>query len=82
MDTRTILVVEDSPDDEEILMQKSFGDKASLNFRKFKDEEVISSDEPHDMQVGFEYRLRSKDSLKMEFRDQEQFVGVERKMKF
>ncbi len=73
----------DSKDQPEFLMQRSLGEKASVHFRKFNDqEETLDSFETRDMEVGFEYRLRAKDFLKLEFREDEEFVGVERKMRF
>ena len=66
-----------------LLMERSLGDNTKVHFTKFyegfADQERTNEKQ---MEVGFEYRLRSKDSLKLELRDDEEFVGVERKMKF
>ncbi len=68
----------------EFLMQRSFGKHAQLHIKKFNeaDEEKLDSPQTHEMEVGFEYRLKGKDSLKFEMREDERFVGVERKMSF
>lgn len=68
----------------EFLMQRSFGKHAQLHVRKFNeaDEEKLDSPETNDIELGFEYRLKSKNSLKFEMREDERFVGVERKVNF
>lgn len=74
----------DINDQPEFLMQRSLSSQSRVHFRKWNDESEESFDpsKAQPMEVGFEYRLRSKDSLKLELRDNEEFVGVERKMKF
>ncbi len=70
---------------QEFSMQRSFGKRASLNVRKANafDEAKLDSPEKDDMQVGFEYRLLSKDTLKVEARSEDdRYVGVEHKMSF
>ncbi len=69
-------------DESEFLMQRSFGEHASVFLREFNQPENIEQDEERQMEVGLEYRLRSKDSIKFELREDERFVGVERKLKF
>lgn len=67
----------------EFMMQRNLGSKADVYVTKFTaNEKPIESRESKDMEVGFEYHLRAKDSLKVELRNDEEFVGVERKMKF
>ncbi len=72
----------------DFLMQRSLGERARVHFKKFNDEEDYpirrdaTGNEPRQMEVGFEYRLRSKDSVKLEVRDGDELVVVERKMKF
>ena len=73
----------DSSDRPEFMMQRSFGDKTNVHFTKFSTEDKpAESRDSKTMEAGFEYRLRDKDSLKFELRDNEEFVGVERKVKF
>ncbi len=73
----------DSSDRPEFMMQRNFGDKTNVHFTKFStDNKPAETRDSKNMEVGFEYRLRAKDSLKFELRDDEEFVGVERKMKF
>lgn len=73
----------DSESRPEFMMQRNLGDKANVYVTKFSTKDKpIESNETKDMEVGFEYHLRAKDSLKVELRDNEEFVGVERKMKF
>ena len=68
----------------EFTAQRSFGKHASLHVTKFNEasEETLDSPEDRNTEVGFEYRLKGKDSLKLEMREDEKFVGVERKMSF
>ncbi len=73
----------DIKDNPEFLMQRNLSDNAAVHFKKFyegSDTQDRASDQR--VEVGFEYRLRSKDLLKLELREDEEFVGVERKMKF
>ncbi len=76
----------DSNDLSEFMMQRVLGDNASVHFRSYNQDKEkplnLGSVEPAPMEVGFEYRLRPKDSLKVELREDEEFVGVERKVKF
>ncbi len=74
----------DENDKPEFLIQRSFGDRARLHFRKFnvEDEDLIESRQTQPMELGLELKLRPKDSVKLEWREEEGFVGVERKMKF
>ena len=76
----------DLKDQPEFVMQRSLGDETRLHFRKFSEEgpelDASNSQRNQQMEVGFEYRLKSKDSLKLELRLDEEFVGVERKVKF
>lgn len=71
-------------DKPEFLMQRSFGDKARLHFKKFNvdDQDLIDSRETQPVELGLELKLRPKDSVKLEWREEERFVGVERKLKF
>ncbi len=72
----------------EFLVGRSLGKHASLQFRKFNepfDEARIRSSDPEDKQqveVGVEYKLQSKDSVHYKVREDEQIVGVERKLSF
>ncbi len=76
---------EDSNEQPEFTMQRSLGENARVHFRKFTEDDeqrFVKQEDPAEVEVGFEYRLRSKDSLKLELRDNEEFVKVERKMTF
>jgi len=66
----------------EFLMQRSLSDKAFISLKKSSDLDRPEADPVNPVGVGFEYRLRSKDTLKFELREEERFVGVERKLKF
>jgi hypothetical protein len=68
----------------EFMMQRNFGENAKMHITKYNgaDEEKLDTPDSHDMEVGFEYRLKGKDSLKLEMREDERFVGVERKLNF
>jgi len=75
---------EDSGDRPEFFVQRLFGKRARVHFRKInEDQETFQEHESQDMEVGFEYKLQSKDSLKVEYRDDQEVVGVlERKLTF
>ena len=70
----------------EFLVERTLGKYARLQFRKYNepDEAKIETDseDKQRVEVGFEYRLRSKDSLQYKVREDEQFVGIERKLSF
>lgn len=72
----------------DFLMQRSLGERARVHFRKYNEEQQYpnrrdsTGNDPRQMEVGFEYRLRSQDSLKLELRDGDEVVVVERKLKF
>jgi len=72
----------------DLVMERSLGEHARVHFRRYNDEEEYpnrrdsTSNEPRQMEVGFEYQLRSKDSVKVEMRDGDEVVLVERKVKF
>lgn len=72
----------DARNEDEFWMQRSLGERAAVHFKSSGNEEVVRSEDTDDMEVGFEYRLRAEDSLKLELREQERFIGVERKLKF
>jgi len=71
--------VDDRP---EFLMLRSLGDHARVLFREYRGEDSIETPDARKREVGFEYRLQSSDSLKVQLRDEERIVGVEHKMKF
>ena len=76
---------DEQDENQEFTLQRSFGKHASLQVKKANaaDEAKLDSPEKDDMQVGFEYRLKSKDTLKFETRgEDDRFVGVEHKMSF
>lgn len=78
----------DKNDQPEFLLQKAFGDQAKVHLRKFNEEDKIivdhdpNDEKPTDLEVGFEYRLRTKDSLKFHVKNDEEFMGIERKVSF
>lgn len=64
-------------------MRKGFGEQAGILVRKPTSRDPFDPRlEREDVRVGFEYRLPSKESLKFEVREDERFVGVERKWNF
>ncbi|GEM_PF-1097515 len=76
----------DSNDLSEFLMQRLLGDNARVHFRRYNEDKEKPIDlgtvENAPVEVGFEYRLKSKDAFKVEVREGEEFVGVERKVSF
>ena len=73
----------------EFLLERSLGQNAHLLLRKYnetdEDRRVMEPAEERDrqdMEVGLELHLRPEDKLKYTVREDEQFVGVERKMSF
>lgn len=73
--------LKDINDEPEFLMERHLGDRASLQLRRSNEEEAIDQSEPSEMGVGFEYRL-TKEALKFEVKEDESFLGIERKMQF
>lgn len=76
----------DSNDLSEFLMQRLLGSNARVHFRRYNEDREKPIDlgtiESAPVEIGFEYRLKSKDAFKVEVRDGEEFVGVERKISF
>jgi hypothetical protein len=73
----------------EFLVERSLGKYARVKFRKYNEPEEKKLDlnrndeDPRkEMEVGLEYKLRAEDSVQYKVREDEQFVGVERKMNF
>lgn len=67
----------------EFLMQRLLGNRAKVSFKKSnEDERELQTTDSKPMEVGFEYRLKAEDSLKFNVKDDEEFVGVEHKMRF
>lgn len=71
----------------EFLLERLLGPGARMRVRKFNEEERLpeympDDSRPRDVEVGFEYRLKSKDSLKLQFKDDEEILGIERKLTF
>ena len=73
----------------EFLLERSVGQNAHLLLRKYneteEDRRILEPNEQRDrqdMEVGFEFHLRPEDKVKYTVREDEQFVGVERKMSF
>ena len=64
-------------------MERSLGGNTSVHLRKLNEErQIMEPTDNRDMEVGLEYKLQSKDSLKVELRGDEEMVGVERKLRF
>lgn len=79
----------DENQNKEFLMERSLGKRASVQFRKYNENdperrllEPAGEAEKQDVEVGFQYRLLGDDTIKYRVREDEQFVGVERKMSF
>lgn len=64
-------------------MRKGFGEQAGILVRKPTSRDPFDPRlEREDVRVGFEYRLPTKESVKFEVKEDERFVGVERKWNF
>ncbi len=72
----------DINDQSEFLLQRKLGERARLNFHEYKRDESLQSEETDKLEIGLEYKLQGHDALKFELREDEKFVGVERKMTF
>ncbi|MBI3252278.1 MAG: hypothetical protein HYZ52_03015 [Candidatus Omnitrophica bacterium] len=72
----------DLNDQPEFLMERTLGENARLQFRQFNADQEMDRPESDKMEVGLEWHLRPKEALKVGLRDDERFVGVERKVKF
>lgn len=74
--------VSEEPD---FLLKKGLGDRAKVLFRHRSETEQVYDPDPSEarqVEVGLEYKLKAKDSLKVELRENEEIIGVERKMRF
>ncbi|MEI8345105.1 MAG: hypothetical protein WCG06_03430 [Candidatus Omnitrophota bacterium] len=71
-------------DDSEFLVQRLLGDDAKVQFREFKEQFGPDWTVPEEQktEIGFEYRLLSKNALKVGVSQDERYVGIERKMRF
>lgn len=76
----------DDNDLSEFMMQRLLGENARVHFRKYNEDREkparFAEVEAAPVEFGFEYKLHSKDSVKVEIRDGEKFVSVERKVTF
>lgn len=67
----------------ELLAERLLGSRSRAYVKASnEDEQEMKMTDSKPIEAGFEYRLRSKDSLKFNVKDDEEFVGVEHKMKF
>ena len=75
---------QDGSDKTQFLLQRTLGDRAKLNFRDYKrdDSPIAQPNDSDRVEASLEYKLFGKNSLKLGLRDDEKFVGVERKVKF
>jgi hypothetical protein len=77
--------IRDIKDQPEFLAERSLGENARVQFRKYNEESnpfTASESQTSQMELGFEVGPKSKDSLKVALRDEGEFVGVERKVSF
>ncbi len=74
----------DINDKPEFLMERILDDNTSIHFRKFNEiRQPYDASESQKMEVGLDVQLlNSKDFLKLGLREDEEFVGVERKVRF
>jgi hypothetical protein len=82
----------DQNNNPEFLMERSLGDRARLQLRKYNEADAdrkllepaeAGTEDRRDVEAGFQYRLSGEDSVKYTLREEgEQFVGVERKVSF
>lgn len=69
----------------DFVLKKLLGDNAKVHFRRYNESQPVYDPDPSErkqVEVGLEYKLQSKDSLKVELRENEEIVGVERKLRF
>ena len=70
-------------DNSQFSIERSLGERATAYVRTMGAAETSEGvADSQDTEMGFQYRLQSKDFLKVGFRDEEEFVGVEHKSKF
>ena len=79
----------DENQNSEFLMERSLGEHARVQLRKYNETELdrrvlepAEQSDRQDVEVGLELHLRPEDKLKYTMREDEQFVGVERKLSF
>ena len=69
-------------DVQEIRMNKRINDDINIDFKKFVADEKVDESIKDNDEVGFEYKLHPKDSLKMVVGKDREFLGLEHKDKF
>ena len=68
--------------DESMTIQRDVGEKMNVKYERFeKDESDIKNEQKPD-EVEVEYLMSGKDSFKVRLKDDEEFVGLEKKMSF
>ncbi len=73
----------DRTSERDTLMERTFDENLRLQLRSTDSEEDPMNDfDSEKIEVGFEYKLKAKNSLKLKVKEEEEFIGVERKMTF
>ncbi len=66
----------------EVLVLRSLGESANLKVSEYQSKERLDGSVAQQAEVGFEYKLRDKNTVKIGLRDDEQYVGIEQKLSF
>ncbi|MGH7198239.1 MAG: hypothetical protein ACREH5_05825 [Candidatus Omnitrophota bacterium] len=67
----------------EFLMERSLGDRTRVHLKRMHEDQGVLGDEySRQTEVGLAYQIRAKDYLRFELREDEEFFGVERKLRF
>ena len=68
--------------EESMVIQRDLGNQMNVKYEKFEQDEADVKSAPQRDEVELEYLLSGKDSFKVKLKDDEEFVGVEKKMSF
>jgi hypothetical protein len=67
----------------EFLMERLVGDRTRLHVKRLhEDGGILDYEDSRQTEVGVAYQIRAKDFLRLELREDEEFLGVERRLRF
>ncbi len=73
----------DTRSNPEFLLERVLGDRTRLHLKRtHEDQGVMGDEDSRQTEVGVAYQFRAKDFLRLEFREDEEYFGVERKLRF
>jgi hypothetical protein len=69
-------------DKDAVLVERDMGDTMRLRFERFEHDEATIRPDETELEVEWEYLLSGSDSFRVRMRDEEEFVGVQKKLSF